>query len=115
MTQTSTLPAAPATDDIAVYRAWSEALLAADGIPTTGGQPSVISGAPTARFGALIKIDHEIRHGDARGTWLLGATKGQTYCEPADALTVLTRMLAEGREIFAVEALRGMLGGTTRV
>lgn len=90
------------------------ALTVAETIPTSGSEASVISGQPTARFGALIRIDHEIRTGDPRGAWLLGATVGQTYCTPGDACTVVVRMLEEGREISGITAERGMLGGTTR-
>jgi hypothetical protein len=82
-------------------------------IPTTGGEPSVISGGRTASYGGLVKISHEVRRGDARGAWMLGAKRGDTFVSPADAAVVMARMLDEGRDIFTVTAVRAALGGTT--
>jgi hypothetical protein len=112
MTQTVIIPS---TDILATTGARHavDALLAAldvaETIPTTGGHASAISGQPVATYGPLIRIEHEMRVNDDRGPWLLGGTRWTEFAEPADAGTTLLRMLAEGREIFSVTAVRGAL------
>lgn len=89
-----------------------DALTIAENIPTTGGEISVISGQTMATYGALIRIESERFPSDPRGaSW---ARLLVTYAAPADADTVLIRMLHEGREVHVVTAVRGALGGTTR-
>lgn len=114
-TSPNTLAPAPTAplDLTEVFEALMDARYLAGKIPTTGGQPSVISGGATASYGGLVKIDHEVRFGDPRGAWLLGAKRGDSYVSPADAPDVLSRMLDEGRAVFAVTAVRAALGGTT--
>jgi hypothetical protein len=94
--------------------AWAEATEAARLIPTTGGGAQLVGLGTYATYGGLVKIEHELRHSDPRGAWLLGATRGTSYVLPDDAGRVLARMSrTEGREIYSVTAVRAALGGTT--
>lgn len=90
------------------------ALDEAAGIPVTGGGPNGIGGH-YASYGPLIQIRHDLRVGDPRGNWPLGATVGDTYVTPGDAARVLERLLDEEREIIGFTAVRCQLGGTTTV
>jgi hypothetical protein len=110
MTQTSTLIAQQTITPADILAAAEIAAL----IPVTGGEDNG-NGGRYASFGGLVKITHEVRVGDPRGAWTLGATRGDTYLRPASVMRVLCRMIAEGREIFAVAAVRGAIGGTARV
>jgi hypothetical protein len=90
-----------------------DALTIAESIPTTGGGTSTISGQTYAVYGALIRIESERFLDDPRGaSW---ARLLVTFTTPADAPAVLIRMLHEGREVYSVDAVRGALGGTTRI
>lgn len=103
MTQTSALPAAD-TDGppmLAAWTAWDRAMRAAADIPADGA------------YGALIRFVTERLDSDPRGP--RGWAFLDTYADPFDADVVLQRMVAEERVIFSVEAVRGALGGTTRV
>jgi hypothetical protein len=110
MTQTSTLIAQQTITPADILAAAETAAL----IPVTGGEDNG-NGGRYASFGGLVKITHEVRVGDPRGAWTLGATRGATYVRPGDVLRVFGRMVTEDREIFAVEAVRGAIGGTARV
>lgn len=101
----STHNARQASDDLLA------ALDVADGIPITGGDVKTIAGQWSAVYGPLIRIESDRLPTDGRGaSW---AKRLVTYAEPVDAAVVLIRLLEEGREVYAVSALRGALGGTT--
>ena len=88
-----------------------DALVAAESIPTEDFGLSPITGHRYARYGAVIRIEHERFPDDSRGpAW---DKRWATHTTPADADAVLIRMLHEGREVYTVTAIRWQLGGTT--
>lgn len=103
MTQTQAPTAQPFTPIVALAFALEDASL----IPTTGGDVLTIAGQVSAAYGPLIKIVHQRFAGDRRGpSW---EKRWYTYATPEQADAEVVRMLEEGREIYAISAIRGAL------
>lgn len=110
---TQTLNPAPTASLTAeqVWNALHEALVTLAAAPLDSEAATLINGRAGATYGQLIRITAERLPGDPGPRW----NQVQTYTLPEDADVVLTRMAAEDRVVYAVEATRGALGGTTRV